>query len=60
MEYLSTIAQAVESKTVIDQYRDQLLIVYMKEMGDMLKGGPKVSTSFHRWIIFMTNLYKTT
>ncbi len=23
-----------------------------------LKGGPKVSTPRHRWIIFMTNLYK--
>ena len=42
---ISQLAQAVQSKTVIDQYRDQLLIGYIKEMGDLLEGKNGLITS---------------
>ena len=34
---ISQMAQAVQSRTVIEQYRDELLVAYIKGMGDLLK-----------------------
>ena len=42
---ISLEAQAAQSRAVIDQYRDQLLIAYIKEMGDMLESKNGAITS---------------
>ena len=35
--FISQVAQAVQSRAVIEQYRDEVLIAYIKEMGDLLE-----------------------